>query len=295
MGSVYYQQNKYEAAIAAYQRYVDLATADPNALDSLGTCLQALGRYDEAIATFQRALAINAESRVALIHLGNAYLQQGRYRAALEQYQRFLQIARDDWSRGRSYEYMAASYLKQGDLERAEAAVRQSTRYYKQAPLVASLVAYARGRYQPAEKLKQEYLAKLSYADASDRGFLRLYYYELGCLALRSGQAAKAVEHFKESLRHQKIYWYIDPAEDCLANAYLEMGQLDDAIAEYERILSSNQNYPLAHYHLAQAYERKGEPQRARAAYERFLHAWEQADPDIPELVAAKKQLGIQP
>jgi len=295
LGSVYYFQNNYEEALAAYQRYVDLAPADPNALDSLGTCLQTLGRYDEAIAAFQRALAINAESRVARIHLGHAYLQQGRYRAALEQYERFFRIARDDWSRGRSYEYIASSYLKRGDLDRAEAAARQSTRYYKQAPLVALLVANARDRHQPAEKLKNEFLAKLSYAEASDRGFLRLYYYKLGCLALRSGQAAKAVEHFKEALRHQKIYWYIDPAEDCLANAYLEMGQLDDAIAEYERILSSNQNYPLAHYHLAQAYERKGEQPRARAAYERFLHDWEHADPDIPELIAAKKQLGIQP
>jgi tetratricopeptide (TPR) repeat protein/DNA-binding winged helix-turn-helix (wHTH) protein/TolB-like protein len=294
LGTVYYNQNKYQEAIAAYQRYVDLAPTDPNALDSLGTCLQTLGRYDEAIAAFQRALTVNAESRVAIIHLGNAYLQQGFYRAALEQYQRFLQIARDDWSRGRSYEYMAYVYLRWGDLNRAEAAARQSTRYYKQAPLVSYLVAFARGNRQATERLRDELLAKLSYVEASERGFLRLYYYNLGCLALKSGQAVKALEYFKESQQHQKIYWYLDPSEDGLANAYLEVGQLDDAIAEYERILSVNQYYPLAHYHLAQAYERKGEHERARAAYERFLQIWEKADPDIPELMAAKKQLQVR-
>lgn len=290
LGSVYYNQNRYEEAIAAFQRYVDLAPADPNALDSLGTCLQTLGRYEEAIAAFQRALAVNAESRVAIIHLGNAYLQQGRYRAALEQYQRYLQIARDDWSRGRGYEYVAYLYLKRGDLDRAEAAARQSTRYYKQAPLVAWLVANVRGEHRPAEKLKNEFLARLSYAEASQKGFLRLYYHNLGYLALKSGETAKAIEHFKESQRHQKIYWNFDPSEDGLANAYLEVGQLDDAIAEYERILNVNPHYPLAHYHLAQAYERKGEPERARTAYEQFLQIWGNADPDIPELMIAKKR-----
>ena len=79
--------------------------------------------------------------------------------------------------------------------------------------------------------------------------------------------------------------------EDCLANAYLELGRLDKAIAEYERILRLNSNYPLARYHLAQAYERKGLREQARAEYERFLQVWKDADPDLPEVVAAKKFL----
>ena len=44
-----------------------------------------------------------------------------------------------------------------------------------------------------------------------------------------------------------------DAFQDCLANAYLELGRLDEAIAEYQRVISINPNYPLAHYHLAEA------------------------------------------
>ena len=44
----------------------------------------------------------------------------------------------------------------------------------------------------------------------------------------------------------------------------------------------------LAHYHLAEAYERKGEREQAAAAYERFLQSWKHADPDIPEIENAK-------
>jgi tetratricopeptide (TPR) repeat protein len=75
-----------------------------------------------------------------------------------------------------------------------------------------------------------------------------------------------------------------DALVQCLANAYLEVGRLDEAIAEYERILRVNPRYPLIAYHLGQIYERKGETARARAAYEQFLQDWRAANADIPEV-----------
>jgi outer membrane protein assembly factor BamD (BamD/ComL family) len=39
------------------------------------------------------------------------------------------------------------------------------------------------------------------------------------------------------------------------------------------------------HYHLAQAYERKGEYDQARSNYDRFLQVWASADPDIPNVI----------
>src|SRR5207244_6462262 len=126
------------------------------------------------------------------------------------------------------------------------------------------------------------------------RPSLRFPAYLHGYLALKSGRAEEAIEHFKEALRHKPAIWNLDPFEDCLANAYLEVGQLDQAIAEYERILKLNPNYPLAQYHLGQAYERKGERERARAAYTRFLEIWKDADPDIPEVIDAKQRSANQ-
>ena len=85
----------------------------------------------------------------------------------------------------------------------------------------------------------------------------------------------------------------IDPLEDCLAQAFLETGYIDEAICEYERILRLNPNYPLAQYNLAQAYERKGQKDQARAAYERFLQTWKDADADadLPEVITAHQRL----
>jgi len=69
------------------------------------------------------------------------------------------------------------------------------------------------------------------------------------------------------------------------------LGRVKEAIAEYERVLALNPYLALARYHLGEAYDRLGDTARARAEYERFPRIWRDADPDVPELVAAKARL----
>ena len=109
-------------------------------------------------------------------------------------------------------------------------------------------------------------------------------------MALKRGQPAEAIENLREALRQRSLGWDIDSLEDCLANAYLELGRFDEAIAEYERILTVNPHYPLIHYYLAVTYDKKGEHERARAEYERFLELWNGADQDLPEVIEAKRR-----
>ena len=49
--------------------------------------------------------------------------------------------------------------------------------------------------------------------------------------------------------------------------------------------------YPLAHYHLGQAYQLKGDIASARDEYQRFLQVWRDADADIPYIITAKRFL----
>jgi hypothetical protein len=60
---------------------------------------------------------------------------------------------------------------------------------------------------------------------------------------------------------------------------------------EYERVLRLNPNYPLAHSHLAQAYERRGQAEQARTSYGEFPRVWSNADPDIPEIILGQTYL----
>jgi len=152
-------------------------------------------------------------------------------------------------------------------------------------------VALEKGDLRAAEKSKSA-LEKIPTIARGARGNLREVPYYQGLFELKSGHGPEAIEKFKEALQHRAPTFNANPFEDCLANAYLELGRFEEAIAEYERVLKLSPNYPLVHYHLAQAYEGKGQRDQARIEYERFLQVWKDADADVPEVVRAQSILG---
>jgi len=86
--------------------------------------------------------------------------------------------------------------------------------------------------------------------------------------------------------------------QDTLARAYLKSGDIDAAIAEYEKKIVFDPegherllNHPKYRYLLAKLYEEKGDAAKAVEQYEAFLELWKDADPGLPELQDAKKQL----
>jgi tetratricopeptide (TPR) repeat protein/DNA-binding winged helix-turn-helix (wHTH) protein len=293
LGFALYNFGRYDEAIAAHERYVELAPNEPNAHDSLGMSYNEAGRYEEAIAEFDRALALNPEFHFAHLHLGDVSFRLGRYRTAIEQYQRYLKFAPSDWDRSVAYNRLAMVYFNKGDLTRAAAAAKHERKHGNDFG-GSLLVALARGDWAAAQQLNEKLLGEsplnpatklITQLGPKSLDYLRGYY------ALKTGRADEAIEHFKKIAGRPPLVWNVDGVEDCLANAYLELGRWDDAVAEYERLLRLNPNYPLAEYHLGQAYERKGRHDRARAAYERFLEIWRDADADIPEVIVAKKRL----
>lgn len=281
-----------DEGVAALQRYIQLAPNDPNAYDGLGSLHQWFGEYEQAQTAYSRALALNPELHNAIIHLGNLYVWQGRYAAALEQYRRYVQVARSDAQRGRGYGCQAWVWLRKGALAQAEAASALEQKYGGAGPFWTPVeLAWQRGEQAAAARLAAPHFAASEFERYRERGFLRIHYAQRGRLALKTGHADEALEHFRAALRSPAAEWNIEAYEDCLANALLETGRIDDAIAEYERILKTHPNYPLAQYHLGLAYERKGARAQARAAYEHFLQVWQAADADIPEVIEAKARL----
>ncbi len=59
--------------------------------------------------------------------------------------------------------------------------------------------------------------------------------------------------------------------------------------------LSTDPQYALAHLGLARANRMRGDVSGARREYQSFLSAWREADPDLPPLTAAKRELGDLP
>jgi tetratricopeptide (TPR) repeat protein len=92
----------------------------------------------------------------------------------------------------------------------------------------------------------------------------------------------------------------VPPLKDVLARAYAKKGELDKAIAEYEKLLvvdGQNKNRllipPLYHYRLAQLYEKKGLTAKAIMQYEKFIDIWKDTDYGKKELGDAKIRVRV--
>jgi eukaryotic-like serine/threonine-protein kinase len=80
--------------------------------------------------------------------------------------------------------------------------------------------------------------------------------------------------------------------------AFLKAREGKEAGAEFQRILDhrgvdpTSPLYTLSRLGLARAYAIQGDTQKAKTAYQDFLAAWKDADPDVPILKEAKAEYG---
>jgi tetratricopeptide (TPR) repeat protein len=116
-------------------------------------------------------------------------------------------------------------------------------------------------------------------------------------LAIRVCEGAQVPEVPDMWYKTMAAYNYLFP-RDTLARAYALNGEIDRAIAEYERLLrfdpeSSDRRliHPKLHYRLAQLFDEDGQTDRAIREYERFLEIWRNADESQPVIVDATARL----
>ncbi len=289
LGGIYSELGKHKEAIEARQRYVELAPTEANAYDSLGLAYQWSGDYISAIANYKRSLEINPKFEIALVHLANTRFQIGQYDEAENLLKRYIEIAPSESEKARGWDNLAQIYLKTRDLNSAEKAANEVLKYRKEMVWTSLATALEKGDSTKAKKFEEVIFAE---AVANERGARlnkRFDYYYRGIIELKKGQNEAALSSFQEAVRRKPPIWNIDAYEDCLANAYLKLGRFDEAIAEYQRILQLNPNYPLVRFHLAQAFHGKGLNEKAKDSYKTFLEIWKNADSDIPEILTAKK------
>ena len=83
-----------------------------------------------------------------------------------------------------------------------------------------------------------------------------------------------------------------------LARAYVQRGEIDDAIAEYERLVTFDPDgsdrrliNPLFHYRVGVLYEGRGDTDRAIRQYDKFLEICGEADPRLEEIADTRERL----
>lgn len=149
---------------------------------------------------------------------------------------------------------------------------------------------------QAAQKLKSQ---------IEESGVLKWMRYDrhlLGEIARSQGRLEEAIGHFRsaESLLPREYFKIDDHVMflDSLASAYYQKGDWRRAKTEYGRItelttgrLKWGDRYVRGYYRLGKICLKQRKPRAAAAAFARFLDLWNDADPGIPEIEDALREL----
>jgi tetratricopeptide (TPR) repeat protein/DNA-binding winged helix-turn-helix (wHTH) protein len=278
LGSVYSQLGRHGEAIALEQRYVALAPSEANAYDSLGLAFAWAGRPADAEAALQKALMLKPDFDLALRHLSMLYFQSGRYRDSIHEGERAARIARLGLSKALAYEQLSELLGLMGQPRRAREESEAAKTFEPGFQGVLSVLSS--GELRRAARIAASLKATRTDRGARLSSIERVRHYVLGEVALAENRQPEAIGELQESLRYWPLWSQPALFEDSLADAWLRLGRLDEAIAEYRRILELYPGMALARYHLAVAYQRKGQRVAAGEEYRRFRELWSHADPD---------------
>ncbi|HVP89998.1 MAG TPA: protein kinase [Terriglobales bacterium] len=131
---------------------------------------------------------------------------------------------------------------------------------------------------------------------------LRHFHLLQGEIARERGDLAGALASFRTAvsmLPHESSKFDVHVLFiDALASALAQGGDLEGARAAYEQIAGMTMGrsrwgdlYALSYYQLGRIHQSRNERDKAAGSYHRFLELWSGADPGLPEVADARKQL----
>jgi eukaryotic-like serine/threonine-protein kinase len=331
LAAVYNQMGQYENALDNARQSVQLEPDSASGYSNIGFAYSGLNRLDEAKATFKQALEHKAGAAIAHSSLAIiAWLQgdnsarereldamkddpQGEYqitglRGGMAAYAGQLKVGREFGQKQRqaaerlgfkeaaANEYTQEAFTEATFQNKAHALddVAQALKL-SQSPGVVLGCAIAL-----AMTGEDARAAKLADEVAQKRPFDTLVQFVEEPLVkaqieLNRGSPGKAIDLLDSALVYARANSGVLYVR---GNAFLKAGRGSDAVQAFQRLLDMKNVImvdpvmPLAKVGLARAYVMAGDKARARVAYQDFLAAWKDADPDVPVLRAVKAEYG---
>jgi serine/threonine protein kinase/Tfp pilus assembly protein PilF len=290
LGWAYLRKGEFKRAHEAFKKYVALLPNQAYPLVCLGDFYLIVGNYDQAIICLQRSLKIDPDYPLTSTLLGETYLAKGMYNQALRSCERYLALSVSEAKKAEAHYYLGRLYYLKGDYEKSVQECEQAQKLNPQ--MVEAL--WIRGlTFLKKEKLKQAESEVVTIEELIEKRKTeesRIYYYHLtGELSLAKGLNQQALENFSKAANIKSLDrpFFIN----ALGEAYFKIGELSKAIEELEAVFETNPNYAQTHYLLGLIYQKRGQKEKARGHFQKFMDIWKDADENLPQLIEAKKRL----
>lgn len=273
-------QNKFQEAIDAYRKALQVNPHVPQAELNLGLAYFKSGALNKAIAPLQAAAKAMPENEQAQLLLGMSFYGSGKYQSAVPH----LQYAQQKLPYNRELRfYLAQAYLWSGQYDNAKQAFQFLLEHYPDSPQVEMLLGEA------YDGLGQIANAIEAFRKAVTTGPLPDAHFGLGYLLWKSSNYTEAASEFKKELaldsKNYKALAYLGDAElklgdlnaarrdssqsiavhDALWITHFDLGKLDAhkkqyqaALDQFKRAAEIEPSRAETHYRLAQIYRALG-------------------------------------
>ncbi len=250
LGNEYSKTARYQDAVDAFKKALELKPDYDFAVINLANTYRKMGKIDEALLGFQYFLKKNPDNVQVLARIGELHLAQNDPDGAMVYFDRALNIdPKTSWI----YNSKGAALLQKHQNQEAEAAFRKALELNPKINMVHFNLAQIFEMRGSDAEAQQEYLKELEIAPKNYKAS-----FNLGRSYLKSGKLSEAITYFQKTIADAPDfalgYLY-------LAQAYLEANDLDKAAELANAGLSKeleNTYKPLAHYILADVYNRQG-------------------------------------
>ncbi len=297
-------------ALVTCLRYLEL---DPsaNAYDSLGDAYMLGGNYAKAEEMKSKAMQMDPQMYYASRNLAFIKMRRGRDKAAAEYLKSFLDVISDSTVKAQYYAALAYLYFHKQELNQALSMCEQgmkitgSVQYdapHDELTWIKGLIEVDRQNMPAARQALAQLRAILQSGSINAMNYKPAYKYYLHLLAKISAEDGKiheatiAINDLKW-IKAKLGYWSTPYDQafflDAIGQICEKIGRLPEAEQAYRDALTYNPHYGLARFHFAKLLKDKGSLKDAQREIEAFLADWNQADPDMAEVIEARNILKL--
>jgi putative glycosyltransferase (TIGR04372 family) len=244
LGKLLATQRKFNEAVTHLELAIALEPNLPEAYFALGNILSEEGRREEAIQNYYQAISLKPNWPEAYLDLANKLIQQGRIQDAISNYNKAI-VLKQDW---------AAAYYYRGNALQCQSNYKEAVVDYQKAldlnlnwlelyiNLGNALVCLQNMRW--AQKKLKVIITKIQEIITLDEN-QAVNYYNLGLMYESLGQLSEALENYQRAV-------IINPNQAevhfAIGNLFLQQGQYERALKSHRLALGLRANWSAQEY-----------------------------------------------